>query len=187
MIVDANGALVILKFLNQDLTSIQFTNESIIEGLVDVYRAELEESEIGKKELFRERDEAERDKTREAEKERERQLNGIDRDRDEDITSLILRKKEAQQIDHSNTRIYYNLLLQNTICKLLHLIYKLCNSHSERIKTYLVQYKAPLIMKRLYSKFKYFFIKFRALKLLKIQIKYLPKKWREGNLILHFI
>ena len=65
---------------------------------------------------------------------------------------------------------------------MLKLLHCLCSKYPERIKGYLVQYKAPLIMKKLYNKFADEDIKLRALKIIKAQVKYMPRRWRETNM-----
>ena len=49
--------------------------------------------------------------------------------------------------------INLDILMEKSINSLLRLMYKTCKNQSERIKSYLIQYKAALIMKRLITKF----------------------------------
>ncbi len=113
--VDANGVLVLLKFLNQDLSVIKFPGEmAIFKG--------------------------------------------------------------------DSAAVCYKGLMSDIVKQMLKLLHCLCCKYPERIKSYLVQYKAPLIMRKIHNKFSEEEIKLRTLKLIKIQIKYLPKRWRETNM-----
>jgi len=112
--VDANGVLVLLKFLNQDLSAIKFPPETAI---------------------FKE----------------------------------------------DSTNINKNLM-SAVVKQMLKLLYSLCSKYPQRIKDFLVQYKAPLIMRKIHNKFPDEEIKHRTLKLIKIQVKYMPKRWRETNM-----
>ena len=82
----------------------------------------------------------------------------------------------AEFIDAIDNIIYVNLKL----------IYTICNKNEERIKTYLIGYNIPVILKRLlvvYQKNEE--IRKWCLKLFKIQLKFLDKNWRmENNFII---
>ena len=60
-------------------------------------------------------------------------------------------------------------------------MYKTCKNQKDRIKSNLVQYKATLIMKKLFMKFKLPELRKNAAKVIKIQIKYLRRDWRRNN------
>eukprot|EP00742_Colponemidia_sp_Colp-10_P005282 GILJ01005642.1.p1 GENE.GILJ01005642.1~~GILJ01005642.1.p1 ORF type:complete len:542 (-),score=96.31 GILJ01005642.1:226-1851(-) len=72
-------------------------------------------------------------------------------------------------------------LLVASVVALLRLLHQLCKNQPDRIKKFLLQYKAPLILKRLY-RVEHEAICRYSLKLLKTQIKYLPRKWRQANM-----
>ena len=61
-------------------------------------------------------------------------------------------------------------------------MYKTCKNQGERIKAYLVQYKAALIMKRLINKFEGEGVRKNAGKIIKIQIRYMNRNWRKNNM-----
>mmetsp|Transcript_4624 Transcript_4624/g.3322 ORF Transcript_4624/g.3322 Transcript_4624/m.3322 type:complete len:85 (+) Transcript_4624:265-519(+) len=61
-------------------------------------------------------------------------------------------------------------------------MHKTCKNQSERIKSYLVQYKAALIMKRLINKFECPLVRKNASKIIKIQIRYMNRNWRKNNM-----
>jgi len=116
LVVDANGALVILKFLNQDLAKLEFgTHEAALPWLKD-------------------------------------------------------RIMSLEQV------------LDEAVVLLLKLMYKLCNRSPERIRSFLIQYKAPFIMKRIFNNFEDPECQKAALKLLKVQVKFLHRKWKSGNM-----
>jgi len=71
----------------------------------------------------------------------------------------------------------------------LKLIYAICNKNEERIKTYLIGYNIPVILKRLLAFYqKNEGIRKWCLKLFKIQLKFLDKNWRmENNFIISSI
>jgi hypothetical protein len=117
LIVDANGVLVLLKFLNQDFSKIDF------EARVD---------------------------------------KNLD----------ILKVNEERNLDSTK---------EFAINSLLRLMYKTCKNQKDRIKANLVQYKATVIMKKLFSKFKLADLHKNAAKVIKIQIKYLRRDWRRSN------
>ncbi|CDW84661.1 UNKNOWN [Stylonychia lemnae] len=123
LVVDANGVLVLLKFLNQDFTKIDFSTVKIDQKYDFIY------NEVGQLQL--------------------------------------------------------DQILEYSINSLLRLMYKTCKNQGERIKSYLVQYKAALIMKRLINKFEkseVADIKKNAGKIIKIQIKYMNRNWRKNNM-----
>ena len=72
--------------------------------------------------------------------------------------------------------------MTEVVRQMLKLVHHLCCKYPERIKSFLVQYKAPLIMRKIHNKFSDEEIKIRALKLIKIQVKYMTKKWRDINM-----
>jgi hypothetical protein len=115
LIVDANGVLVLLKFLNQDFTKIDF---------------------------------------------------GCKADRALDFLKV-------------NDERNLNATKEFAINSLLKLMYKTCKNQKDRIKANLVQYKATVIMKKLFAKFKMPELFKNAAKVIKIQIKYLRRDWRK--------
>lgn len=117
LIVDANGVLVLLKFLNQDFGKIDFETR-------------------------------------------------VDRNMD------ILKVNDDRNLDCTK---------EFAIDSLLRLMYKTCKNQKDRIKANLVQYKATVIMKKLFSRFKLASLQKNAAKVIKIQIKYLRRDWRRNN------
>lgn len=109
LVVDANGVLVLLKFLNQDFAKIIDFNEVKTDQLFDF-------------------------------------INTSDA-----IPYLPMDK-----------------VMEHSIDSLLKLMYKTCRNQSQRIKDYLVQYKAALIMKRIIGKFEDPGVKKNAAKIIKI-------------------
>lgn len=91
LLVDANGVLVLLKFLNQGFEKFQF-----------------------------------------------------DKSQQLDQKCPFLQVNE----DHD-----LNTTIEETVSQLLRLTYKLCRNQKERIKSFLIQYKGCLIMKKLINKF----------------------------------
>lgn len=73
-------------------------------------------------------------------------------------------------------------VMDHSINSLLRLMYKTCKNQSQRIKDYLVQYKAALIMKRLITKFEYAEVRKNSAKIIKIQIKFMNRNWRKNNM-----
>lgn len=76
-------------------------------------------------------------------------------------------------------------VMEHSVNSLLKLMYKTCRNQSQRIKDYLVQYKAALIMKRIIGKFEGAGgeeVRKNAAKIIKIQIKYMNKNWRKNNM-----
>eukprot|EP00971_Amphidinium_carterae_P052540 1034195-Amphidinium_carterae.1 len=65
--------------------------------------------------------------------------------------------------------------------RLLEVLYLLCKDSPERVRRYLVHYKAPLILKRLH-RIEHQEVQKLVLKLLKKQVRYLPRKWKQGNM-----
>eukprot|EP00347_Sterkiella_histriomuscorum_P005678 403355681 len=123
LVVDANGVLVLLKFLNQDFTKIDFSSVKIDQKYPFIY--------------------------------------------------------------DEGSQLQLEQILELSINSLLRLMYKTCKNQGERIKLYLVQYKAALIMKRLINKFEkseVADIKKNAGKIIKIQIKYMNRNWRKNNM-----
>lgn len=117
LIVDANGVLVLLKFLNQDFSKIDF------------------DSKLDKK-----------------------------------LTFL----KATDELNLDSVKEF-------AINSLLRLMYKTCKNQKDRIKANLVTYKATVIMKKLFTKFKLPELHKNAAKVIKIQIKYCRKDWRRNN------
>jgi site-specific DNA-adenine methylase len=121
LVVDANGVLVLLKFLNQDFAKVvDFSVEKNEESVDFIYTSP-------------------------------------------DCLPL------AKVMDHS-------------ISSLLQLMYTTCKHQSQRIKDYLVQYKAALIMKRLITRFDCPIVRTLAAKIIKIQIRYMNRTWRKNNM-----
>ena len=117
LIVDANGVLVLLKFLNQDLS-----------GFKEASKLPILYAGFG--------------------------------------DSLVM-----------------NELQKFSIRFLLKLMRRTCEKQSERIKSFLVQYKAATIMKKIITKFNSSQeIKKLAAKVCKIQVKFMTKKWRQSKL-----
>ena len=73
-------------------------------------------------------------------------------------------------------------LVQLTIQSLLKLMYLTCNNQKERIKANLVQYKATLIMRKLYQRFTLKKIQDYTAKIIRMQIRYLNRNWRKANM-----
>ena len=77
---------------------------------------------------------------------------------------------------------YEKLNLTGTLKELLESVlkvtYKVCKNNPERIKSNLVHVKSALILKKIISKFPEQTIETLSLKLIRIQVKYLPKKWK---------
>ena len=72
--------------------------------------------------------------------------------------------------------------LQFSVNALLTLMYKTCKNQKERIQANLVHYKGYLIIRKLIQRFKLPELRKNAAKVIKIQIKYLDKKWRKNNM-----
>ena len=117
LLVDANGVLVLLKFLNQDFSKIDFA--SSLDEKIDFLKVKD----------------------------------------DNNLTSTM----------------------EFGINSLLRLMYKACKNQKDRIQANLVQYKSILIMNKLFKKFKLSDLKKNAAKVIKIQIKFNGKKWRQAN------
>lgn len=121
LITDSNGALVVLKFLNQDLSS---TMEP----------------------------------------------------RDPHPVMACLQTK-LQLASHS-------CIVSWPVCatmRLVEVLYLLCKDSPERVRKYLIHYKAPFILKRLH-KIENQQVQGLVLKLLKKQVRYLPRKWKQANM-----
>jgi hypothetical protein len=84
-------------------------------------------------------------------------------------------------------------VMDHAINSLLKLMYKTCRNQAQRIKDYLVQYKAALIMKRIITKFEKAsdddvpgscsqLVRNNAAKIIKIQIRYMNRTWRKNNM-----
>lgn len=71
--------------------------------------------------------------------------------------------------------------LEMATFQLLRCLYSLCKNSPERVRKYLVHYKAPFILKKLRS-LDHAGIKRLVLKLLKKQVRYLPRKWKQTNM-----
>ena len=61
-----------------------------------------------------------------------------------------------------------NTTIEETVSQLLRLTYKLCRNQRERIKSFLIQYKGCLIMKKLINKFSRPDLRKNAAKVIKI-------------------
>jgi len=120
LLVDANGVLVLLKFLNQGFEKFQFDQNHQLDQKCPFL-----------------------------------QLN-----EDHDLNSTI----------------------EETVCQLLRLTYKLCRNQKERIKNFLIQYKGCLIMKKLINKFEREDLCKNAAKVIKIQIRHISKNWMKDNM-----
>ena len=70
--------------------------------------------------------------------------------------------------------------MTETIENILKLLYIVCKGHTDRIKNFLILYKASIILSKLDALFPA--ISNSTLKMYKIMIKYLPKKWKEKNM-----
>merc|ERR1712151_354342 len=71
-----------------------------------------------------------------------------------------------------------------TACATLRLVealYLLCKDSPERVRKYLIHYKAPFILKRLH-RIENQQVQSLVLKLLKKQVRYLPRKWKQANM-----
>ena len=71
--------------------------------------------------------------------------------------------------------------IEETVCQMLRLTHKLCRNQKERIKSFLVQYKGCLIMKKLIGKFTRADLCKNAAKVIKIQIKHIQRQWRRDK------
>mmetsp|Transcript_65850 Transcript_65850/g.157370 ORF Transcript_65850/g.157370 Transcript_65850/m.157370 type:complete len:887 (-) Transcript_65850:25-2685(-) len=118
LITDSNGALVVLKFLNQDLS------------------AALETPKVP--------------------------------------PVLACLRTRASSTTHPSW-------LACATLRLVEVLYLLCKDSPERVRRYLVHYKAPLILKRLH-KIESPQVQKLVLKLLKKQVRYLPRKWKQANM-----
>lgn len=65
--------------------------------------------------------------------------------------------------------------------RLVEVLYLLCKDSPERVRRYLIHYKAPFILKRLH-RIENQQVQTLVLKLLKKQIRYLPRKWKQANM-----
>jgi len=65
--------------------------------------------------------------------------------------------------------------------RLVEALYLLCKDSPERVRKYLIHYKAPFILKRLH-RIENQQVQGLVLKLLKKQIRYLPRKWKQANM-----
>jgi hypothetical protein len=70
------------------------------------------------------------------------------------------------------------VLIQKTLKALTFVCYKVNKSHPDRIQTNLVQFKSHLIFKKLLGRYPGKRLEIPCLKILRIQIKYLTKKWK---------
>ena len=70
-------------------------------------------------------------------------------------------------------------ILAETVCPLLHLIYRVCKGQSDRIKPILIKYKSVNIMTRLCRVFEQPEVQAIAHKVIKMQVKYMDKTWIE--------
>lgn len=69
-------------------------------------------------------------------------------------------------------------LIEKSLQTMLKICYKVNKGHPDRIQTNLIPYKSSLIFKKILSKFSNEKIEIPCLKNLRIQIKYLTKKWK---------
>lgn len=96
--------------------------------------------------------------------------------------------EESKQLDQKcpflqlNANHDLNSTIEETISQLLRLTYKLCRNQKERIKSFLIQYKGCLIMKKLINKFSRADLCKNAAKVIKIQIRHISKTWRKDNM-----
>jgi len=118
LLVDANGVLVLLKFLNQDFGKIEIASET-----------------------------------------------------DKNFPFLKVCEESSLQVT-----------LEFAINSLLKLMYKTCKNQKERITGNLIHYKGYLIIKKLIARFTLPQLKKNAAKVIKIQIKYMEKRWRKTNM-----
>lgn len=65
--------------------------------------------------------------------------------------------------------------------RLVEVLYLLCKDSPERVRKYLIHYKAPFILKRLH-RIENQQVQTLVLKLLKKQVRYLPRKWKQANM-----
>lgn len=65
--------------------------------------------------------------------------------------------------------------------RLVRVLYILCKDSPERVRKFLIQYKAPFILKRL-QRIENEQMQRLVLKLLKTQVRYLPRKWKQTNM-----
>ena len=70
--------------------------------------------------------------------------------------------------------------VKDCISDILLLLYLTCKEYPLRIKSFLIYYKAPIILNKLCTLFPD--LKVISLKFYKVMIKYLPKKWKEKNM-----
>jgi len=82
---------------------------------------------------------------------------------------------------------YMKRVIERTLLGMMRICYCIVKPYPERIESNLIQYKAPLIMKRLYSKIEAEAVQLAALKLIKLQVKYQPRKWKTYPANLKFI
>ena len=71
-----------------------------------------------------------------------------------------------------------DLLIQKTLKVITTVCYKVNKGHPDRITSNLVQFKSHLIFKKLLNKYPSKGLEVPCLKILRIQIKYLTKKWK---------
>jgi len=71
-----------------------------------------------------------------------------------------------------------DLLVQKTLKVLTLVCYKVNKGHPDRITNNLVKFKSHLIFKKIFNKFPNKTLEVPCLKILRIQIKYLTKKWK---------
>jgi Domain of unknown function (DUF3402) len=69
-------------------------------------------------------------------------------------------------------------LIENCLTTMLQVCYKTIKNHPDRIIANLIQFKSSLIFKKLLTKYHTEKIEIPCLKILRIQIKYLTKKWK---------
>jgi Domain of unknown function (DUF3402) len=73
-----------------------------------------------------------------------------------------------------------NIDMIESIENILKLLYVVCKEHTDRIKSFLILYKASIILSKLDVLFPS--ISNSTLKMYKAMIKYLPRKWKEKNM-----
>ncbi|CAG9314854.1 unnamed protein product [Blepharisma stoltei] len=85
------------------------------------------------------------------------------------------------------SEIHSEKIVEDCISTMLKVTYKLVKNHPERIKDNLIQYKSSLIFKRILNKLQVEEIQIDSLKLLRVQVKYLNKKWKSYPSNMHII
>ncbi|CEM20246.1 unnamed protein product [Vitrella brassicaformis CCMP3155] len=84
-----------------------------------------------------------------------------------------------QHVDQWHER--HSMWYGAAVYRLLKVLYLLSKNCPERLRKYLVQYKAPFILKRLYKLDNPVYTNM-VLKIMKKQVRYMPKKWKQTNM-----